>query len=122
MIYNIFVDVEILNISLSFLGALVGAGLGGLINIWIHKSSLKNIRIENNKNWKNNIKTTLINKTEAKSPEDLLKVVTDGNLIAAYDQIVNWDKKDNTNMNNQESKELINDKINLDEEEVLFHE
>lgn len=41
-----------LQIGLSFIAGFVGALIGGLINLWIHYSSLKNIKIENQKNRK----------------------------------------------------------------------
>ena len=75
-----------LQIGLSFIAGFVGALIGGLINLWIHYSSLKNIKIENQKNRKAQsiANDKIIN---AQLTTEVIKIMKDKNI--SREEIVN---------------------------------
>ena len=75
-----------LQIGLSFIAGFVGALIGGLINLWIHYSSLKNIKIENQKNRKSQAiaNDKIIN---AQLTTEVIKIMKDKNI--SREEIVN---------------------------------
>lgn len=73
-----------LQIGLSFLAGFVGALIGALINLWIHYSSLKNIKFENQKNRsvQSTIEVVRLLKDKNISPAELVKIVNEAKPIA----------------------------------------
>lgn len=115
-----------LQIWLSFLAAAGGAALGGLINLIIHKSSIRNIKSENDKNRKateleaekarkTQISVAMLNfmKVNNVSDEELVKIVSGDNFKTAFDLMNNLIKaKENIqDRSSDNNKKLDNDII-----------
>ncbi len=106
-----------LQIGLSFLAGIVGAIIGGLINLVIHYSSLKNIKIENQKNRNVQLRTEVIKLLKDKniSREEAVDIVNAAKPIAdLLSKDLNLNQvKDAVNNNN---KKLDDDIIKGNEE------